>query len=385
MGRFGIIFLLSLLTYQVASAQRDVAETDDILQELRLKFHALPKTEATAMYRVYDENTPLRVRKFYLEQHTHQTLGFARSMAEEFDQIMAEALAAQKRGDRQHLQQMVAERRIVLASPMAMLFELEKWIDVSDPDIALGNAYHGFQAAEALRAELDRPKVDLTPDELAQALIIALFHDVGKVLAATMGFPQWAVVGDTFPLGCDVEDSVVYKTLPITDDLRVELRDDETFSAYFARHQDDVAMSSFALNSDYTFRGRFRGLPGMANGGVYGIYRPQVGLDNLIMAFGHDEYAYRVFAAQTTMAKEFLDVLRFHSFYPLHTGGSYQWVLSKADEPSMRWIRRFNPFDLYSKCESLPPIGELRAYYQKLVDKFALQEEFIWPVLTFVF
>ena len=34
-------------------------------------------------------------------------------------------------------------------------------------------------------------------------------HDLGKVLCL-YGEPQWAVVGDTFPVGCEYSDQIVF-------------------------------------------------------------------------------------------------------------------------------------------------------------------------------
>jgi len=36
-----------------------------------------------------------------------------------------------------------------------------------------------------------------------------LIHDLGKVLSL-FGEPQWAVVGDTFPVGCAFSDKIVF-------------------------------------------------------------------------------------------------------------------------------------------------------------------------------
>ena len=105
------------------------------------------------------------------------------------------------------------------------------------------------------------------------------------------------------------------------------------------------------------------------------------------MAFGHDEYAYRVFAAQTKLKKEFLHILKFHSFYPLHREGGYAWALNKVDSSSLQWLKRFNPFDLYSKNPTPPNIEVLRPIYQKLIDRVVPREKdgspgrLIWPVL----
>ena len=40
-------------------------------------------------------------------------------------------------------------------------------------------------------------------------IVTGLIHDLGKVLCL-WGEPQWAVVGDTFPVGCAFSDKIVY-------------------------------------------------------------------------------------------------------------------------------------------------------------------------------
>jgi inositol oxygenase len=35
-----------------------------------------------------------------------------------------------------------------------------------------------------------------------------------------------------------------------------------------------------------------------------------------------------------------------------------------------QWVRKFNPYDLYSKSDSKPTLQELKPYYSKLVDKY---------------
>ena len=54
------------------------------------------------------------------------------------------------------------------------------------------NSLHCFQTAERIRAvHPDKDWLQLT----------GLIHDIGKVVAL-WGEPQYAVVGDTFPVGC---------------------------------------------------------------------------------------------------------------------------------------------------------------------------------------
>lgn len=82
------------------------------------------------------------------------------------------------------------------------LEKLNDLVDESDPDTSLPNIVHAFQAAERAREEFpDHDWLHLT----------ALIHDLGKVMAF-YGEPQWAVVGDTFPVGCEWSKNIVYRS-----------------------------------------------------------------------------------------------------------------------------------------------------------------------------
>ncbi|VDM34547.1 unnamed protein product, partial [Toxocara canis] len=55
------------------------------------------------------------------------------------------------------------------------------------------------------------------------------------------------------------------------------------------------------------------------------MYKEGCGLDNLLMTWGHDEYLYQVLKNHnSTLPAEALYAIRFHSFYPYHTGGDYK-------------------------------------------------------------
>lgn len=62
--------------------------------------------------------------------------------------------------------------------------------------------YHAFQTGEALRAKY--PDLEWLP-------LVGFIHDFGKVMVEPQfgGLPQWAVVGDTFPVGCAHSTSIV--------------------------------------------------------------------------------------------------------------------------------------------------------------------------------
>ncbi len=84
-------------------------------------------------------------------------------------------------------------------TPWAALEFLNTLVDESDPDIELPQISHLPQTAEAIRA-------DGHPDWF---VLTGFIHDLGKVLCL-FGEPQWAVVGDTFPVGCRFSERIVY-------------------------------------------------------------------------------------------------------------------------------------------------------------------------------
>uniref|UniRef100_A0A3Q2VZM8 Inositol oxygenase n=1 Tax=Haplochromis burtoni TaxID=8153 RepID=A0A3Q2VZM8_HAPBU len=128
---------------------------------------------------------------------------------------------------------------------MDAIMSLDQLVDESDPDVDFPNSFHAFQTAEGIRQE--------HPDK-EWFQLVGLIHDVGKIMAL-WDEPQWAVVGDTFPVGCKFQNSIVFR--------------DNTF----LKNPDDN-------NPKYNTE--------------FGIYEPNCGLDNVLMSWGHDEYLYRV-------------------------------------------------------------------------------------------
>ena len=54
------------------------------------------------------------------------------------------------------------------------------------------------------------------------------------------------------------------------------------------------------------------------------------------------EYLYQVLKANnTTLPDEGLYMIRFHSFYPFHTGGSYMNLANDKDMEMLPWIKTF--------------------------------------------
>lgn len=209
--------------------------------------------------------------------------------------------------------------------------KLDALVDDSDPDVDIPNSVHDFQTAERIRSKW--PEHDWFH-------LVGLLHDLGKVMAL-WGEPQWAVVGDTFPVGCAHSDKIV-------------------FSHQFSANPD-------AGDERYNTE--------------CGMYEENCGLDNFMMAWGHDEYMYQVLCRNgCTIPEEGLNMIRFHSFYPWHNQGAYTHLTTEYDEEVIRpWVNEFNKFDLYSKGDEIPDCAKLwKEYYKPLCEKYGVGHALAW-------
>lgn len=252
-------------------------------------------------FRDYAEPARDTVRELYRLNHEQQTVALVKAKQAEFSQL-------------NKCQMSVWEA----------LSQLDSLVDDSDPDTELSQLGHALQTAEAARA-----------DGQPRWLILAgLIHDLGKVLYL-FGEPQWAVVGDTFPVGCHFSDKIVYPEL-------------------FAGNPDQqVAEYQTEL----------------------GIYSEHCGLDKVLISWGHDEYLYYVM--RDYLPDEALYMIRYHSFYALHKEGEYQYLLNDYDRQMIPWLHTFNPYDLYSKADAPPVVSELKPFYEELIAEF-LPEKLNW-------
>ena len=194
---------------------------------------------------------------------------------------------------------------------------LNTLVDDSDPDIELDQLQHLLQTAEAIRQ-------DGHPDWF---VLTGLLHDLGKVLCL-YGEPQWAVVGDTYPVGCQFSDKIVYPEF-------------------------------FTENTDYSDE-RYNT--------KFGVYSKHCGLDQVKMSWGHDEYLYHVM--KDYLPKPALYIIRYHSFYAQHREGAYSHLMNEEDHKNFEWVKKFNPYDLYSKIPVPPDAKALKPYYEKLIAKY---------------
>jgi inositol oxygenase len=252
-------------------------------------------------FRNYAEGAPARVKAFYRENHARQTLAFVLERKAEYLPL----------------------RRARMGVWDAMA-QLDSLVDESDPDLDLPQIHHAMQTAEALRAD-GQPR---------WLVLTGLLHDLGKILCL-FGEPQWAVVGDTFPVGCGFDTRVVHADL-------------------------------FADNPD-------RAIPEYAS--EQGIYPPHCGLDAVHFSWGHDEYLYHVLREH--LHEEALDVIRYHSFYAGHAAGAYPHLLGPRDAERLERVRLFSAYDLYSKASSPVDVAALRPFYEDLAAAY-LPDQLCW-------
>jgi inositol oxygenase len=129
-------------------------------------------------FRQYEEASE-RVKKFYLEQHTKQTVAYNLKARIDF--------------------------KLKVRAEMGIWEAMERLntlIDESDPDTSLSQIEHLLQAAEAMRRDGKPRWMQLT----------GLIHDLGKLLFFFDAEGQWDVVGDTFPVGCAFDERIIYGT-----------------------------------------------------------------------------------------------------------------------------------------------------------------------------
>jgi inositol oxygenase len=71
-------------------------------------------------------------------------------------------------------------------------------------------------------------------------------------------------------------------------------------------------------------------------------------------------------------------MIRYHSFYPWHGGGSYTPLLCDKDIEYLDWIRDFNKYDLYTKCNKTYDLDEIKDYYLPIAHKYLGMGPIYW-------
>ncbi len=247
-------------------------------------------------FRSYNTNTPQY--KLYKNIYSNQTIEFVKSKIEQYSSLNNGQMTMNE-----------------------VLSLMDVFIDPSDPDTELPNSIHAYQTAEKIR------KIYPKNEELQ---ICGLIHDLGKILYK-FNEPDWAVVGDTFVVGCEYSKKMVYYDL---------IKENPDFN-----------------NPKYNTK--------------YGIYEQKCGIENLLLSFGHDQYLYNVLQKNTHhLSKKYQDLIRFHSFYPWHTYKEYQHFMKDTDYVILKDVQEFNLYDLYSKKDLFILTDTIKEYYSNLLDKY---------------
>jgi inositol oxygenase len=282
------------------STNNPLERLDDWDESLKLRYpkdqlaSALAATKCKDQFRDYKATVRPGVREFYRLNHKHQSLDF----------VLA----------KKHTYHPRTQRTMDIWTALEFLNTL---VDDSDPDTDLSQIEHLMQTAEAIRQD-GHPR---------WFILTGLIHDLGKILCL-FGEPQWAVVGDTFPVGCAYSDKVA-------------------FSEFFAENPDSQV-------AGYQTR--------------CGIYEEGCGLDQVHLSWGHDEYLYHV--TRDYLPEEAQYMIRYHSFYAAHREGAYSYLMNAKDQEHFAWVRAFNPYDLYSKSAVRPDVAALRPFYEDLIAEY---------------
>ncbi len=285
---------------EFANPLRSLEDWEDFVETR----YPAPGQKAKEDYRNYNTPASDTVREFYRLNHRYQTFRFVMEKKQTYLPLN--------------------HRRMTVLNAIEYLNTL---VDDSDPDIDLSQREHLLQTSEAIRADGQEDWFVLT----------GFIHDLGKILCL-FGEPQWAVVGDTFPVGCAFSHRIVYPEFLV----------------------DNPDYSDSQLNSPL------------------GMYASGCGLRNVHLSWGHDEYLHHVVTqAGCALPEPALYMIRFHSFYAWHREQEYEHLTDDHDRQMLPWVRKFNSYDLYSKSPERLDWTRLAPHYTALIDKY-LPGELRW-------
>lgn len=204
-----------------------------------------------------------------------------------------------------------------------------------DRDAAMTLQEHALQTAEACRLAY--------PDQ-EWLHVVGLIHDLGKLLAH-QGWgsePQWAVCGETYPVGCRFHPAIMHSQF-------------------------------FSANPDRRRR---------AYSSATGMYQPGCGLNSVYMSWSAAEYLYMVLVRnKVRLPPEALFLIRYQRCAVLlRSGAPYSELLSQFDRRCLPWLKRFRDLARYTRRD-LPGRLQgqaLRDYYDALLAKYLPQAKLRW-------
>ena len=253
--------------------------------------------------------------------------------------------------------------------------KLNTIIDESDPDTDLPQIIHAYQTGESIKNIYLDENSQLKKNLLIKNLfnkdewnnlpikykleyntylheyynnindwkwfpLLGFIHDSGKImLLEEFGkLPQWAVVGDTFPLNCKLSSNYVYY--------------DKQY------HKNN---SSLMENKN----------------------KNKCGFNNLNFSWSHDEYiASFLERNKNNMPEEAIYIVRYHSFYSWHTPRNnirgYTEYADDHDWKMLPLIKAFQKADLYSKTKDIPSENKIKNIYNQLLNKYFDTLDLLW-------
>lgn len=248
---------------------------------------------------------------------------------------------------------------------------LDDIIDESDPDTDLPQSIHALQTYESIKAKYVDSSCsikELFSDDEWKAIplkyrntfdvdfkqfykdivdwswfpVVGFIHDLGKVMALPEfgALPQWAVVGDTFPMNVMLDKNFVYY--------------DKDY------HINNHSINRTTLQEEYS-----------------------CGFDQLTMSWGHDEYLARVLERNKTELPDYaIYLIRYHSFYSWHTpkNGSRGYVdwASNYDWYMLPLLKALQKSDLYSKTTIIPPFDLIKGRLEGELQKWLGNKPLYW-------
>lgn len=245
-------------------------------------------------YHQYSDKTPECIQNFYLINHANQTLQFVLGKKEQF----------------------LPPRHLKMSIWDALKL-IETVVDDSNPESKLGDSGLYYRTAEALRKD-GHPR---------WLILTGFIYDLGKVLTF-LGEPPWAVMGDTFPVGCQFSKKIVYPT--------------------FFQFNEDIHNLRYQL--------------------PFGIYAPHCGFDRTHLSWGQDEYLYHV--VKDYIPPQAAYIIRYRSFYAFHREGCYQHLMNDYDWEMLPWLQLFNQYELTAKKGETADTERPKLYYEALIEEF---------------
>ena len=211
------------------------------------------------------------------------------------------------------LQQKYAARSLGRATVLERFDALAEVYDESDRFLeGMSQLGHALQTANAVRR-----------DGLGEEwMVLGLVHDLGKAPLLRVEPPEF-VVGDIHPLGCAFSPRI--------------------------QHAEYLELNPDSRNPAYQTK--------------WGIYEEGCGLEQVVFAYGHDQYLYDIL--KDRVAPEIAWTIRHHSFQSV--AEDYLHLFDERDRTLREsHMKVFARYDLYTKDPEVAPEEHLEEYRELL-------------------